>query len=325
MTDRTVVAIAGDETPSDDHQSVVTEFRAELEHTGTPIAQAAREIGRGAGQATLSTWMRGEYQGDVAGVTKRVRRWLETRRSAAEHDTSGLHIDRHVDLGVTARIEDALTVAQARGDVTAIYGPSGAGKTAALEHYCAERAGAFYVLVSPGFRSIAGLVSEVAEAIGEGAEHKSTRLAEKAVVKRLTDRRAMLVIDECQHLLPRLLDELRYLRDAAKCGLALVGDEDLKTLLYGAATRRGPIIGRIGTRLELKPPSRDDVRRLGESVLARAPGDDELDILLGTARSDGGMHAMRRLLVRAWDYARAGGRTAIDADDLALAAKGVAS
>ena len=312
-----------DKAPSN-YEATVADFRRELEASATTVAQAAREIGRGAGQATLSTWMRGEYAGDVAAVTLRVRRWIETRRAAAEHDTAGAGIDRHVDLDVTLRIQDTLALAQARGEIVVVHGPSGTGKTSAIRNYCENKSAAFYALMSPGVRTITGMLSKVADAIGEGAEHKSGLSAEDTVVKRLADRHALLVSDECQHLQPKLLDELRYLRDASGCGLALVGDQDLKRVVYGAATRRGQIVGRIADRLELKPTLKADVRKLGESVLGRAPSGPEMEILLGAARGDGGMHAMRRLLVRAWDFARNSGRTQIDADDLLLASKGAA-
>ncbi len=106
------------EAPADDYEATAAACRAELDAVGLSIAQAAREMGRGVSNATLSKWLRGVYEGDVPAVTARVATWLETRAEAARRGMAAAGLDRHVALGVSEEIETALGHAQATGDVS---------------------------------------------------------------------------------------------------------------------------------------------------------------------------------------------------------------
>ena len=60
-------------------------------------------------------------------------------------------------------------------------------------------------------------------------------------------------------------------------------------------------------------------------MLGRVPGKNEAKNLLAAARGAGGLHALRRLLARAWVLAQAAGSERIGAADLAAAAEGGAT
>ncbi|MCY4077588.1 MAG: AAA family ATPase [Acidobacteria bacterium] len=294
--------------------------RAELDAHNLSHAKAAREIGRGVSTATLSKWLRGNYEGDNAAVTARIRTWLETRREQAKHAVGGAGLDRHVEIGVTAEIETVLAYAQAGGDVVLVHGRSGAGKSHAVERYCGSHTAAYRLMMTGAVTTLAGLLARIATAVGAGDRHGSALAAETEIVARLRDRRALLVVDEAHHLSARLLDELRCIRDLAGCGLALVGDDTLWSGLAGAP-RCAQIVGRIGWRLPLGAPADVDVQDIAGGVLGRQPTSAEARLLVAAARGAGGMHALRRLLIRAWVSARSGARDAISAADLALAAE----
>ena len=124
-----------------------------------------------------------------------------------------------------------------------------------------------------------------------GGRHPSALAAETALA-----RGALIVVDEAHHLAPRLLDELRCIRDVGGCGLAL-----------------------IGVRLPLGAPAQADVLDLAAGILGRRPGAGESKSLIAAARSAGGLHALRRLMARAWVSCQAAGRDRIEAGDLDLA------
>ena len=131
-------------------EATAADCRAELDAFGLSHARAAREIGRGVSSATLSRWLAGRYDGDVAAVTARVRRWLETRADARARDLAPAGLDRHAALGVTEEIEAALAHAQAAADIVLIHGRSGAGKSWAAARYCARRSAACRLQVRRG-------------------------------------------------------------------------------------------------------------------------------------------------------------------------------
>ncbi len=324
MNDSTIAAFPGAgraTAPADDYEATVAACRAELDAAGLSIAQAAHEMGRGASNATLSKWLRGVYEkGDVPAVTARVATWLQTRAEAARRDMAAAGLDRHVGLGVTEEIEAALGHAQATGDVVLVHGRSGCGKSWAAARYCTGRTAAYRLSVTDAVVTLAGLLGRVAHAVGAGAEHPSALAAETAIVSRLENRGALLVVDEAHHLGPRLLDELRCIRDLAGCGLAMIGGDELWAAL--ASSRRcDQIIGRIGIRLPLGLAAEADVLELARGVLGRAPAKAERKHLIAAARGAGGLHALRRLFARAWVLARAAGHERIAAGDLAAAAE----
>ena len=311
-------------TLDDTHAALVERVRAVMADGAISISQAAREIGRGVSQATLSTWLRGTYQGDTGAVDQRIERWLETRRVTAERSLAGAGLDRHFPLGVTAEIELALAHAQAAGDVVCIHGRSGAGKSTALRHYAATHSAATLVTMSGAVRTLTGLLGRIAGALGGAAQYPSALAAEDAVVERLTGRGALLIVDEAHHLRPALLDELRCLRDLSGAGLALAGDDALwLTLTTGRHCDQ--IVGRVGVRVALGAVTQGDALDLAGAVVGRALDGPDARRVLAAARAPGGLHALRRVLARAWVLAQAAGRTRIAGEDLATAAEGVAS
>ena len=99
----------------------------------------------------------------------------------------------------------------AAGDIVAIIGKPGRGKTWAAERYCASSTNAFYLAVSSAVFSLPGLLSLMGEAIGAGRHHRSAREAERTTIDRLHDRQALIVVDEAHHLRDKQLDELRII------------------------------------------------------------------------------------------------------------------
>ena len=290
-------------------------LRAELAAAGLTVTQAAREIGRS--HSTISRWLANKYAGRDEAVEALVERWLETRAERARRSLDGARLDRHAETGAAAEVATALGYAQAAADVVLIHGPSGRGKTWAAKRHCAGRSSAFYVAVSGATGTMPGLLAQVALAIGEVVERRTSSLeAETTIVNRLRDRTALLVVDEAHHLRTRLLDELRCIRDRAGCGLALIGDDSI----FMPLGRAPQLIGRIGMKVNLRAQAESDVSEIAAGPLGRPPTAKEIKMLLATARGPGGLHALRRLLARAWMAAEGDGRSTIETANIALAA-----
>ena len=317
-----VVALPGGSPPAaalNTDDEVRLACQAELERCHLTITQAARELGRGVSQATLSRWLRGTYDGDNAAVAGRVRTWLETRRERAARSIGGAGLGAHAHLDVTDEIETVLGHAQAAGSVVMVHGPSGTGKSHAAERYCATHTAAYRLMATEVLTTLSGLLTRVSAAIGGPGQYRSALEAEADIVDRLSDRGALLIIDEAQHLSARLLDELRCIRDLSGCGLALVGDDRLWAYVSGSP-HCPQIVGRISIKRSFASPSAADVAAFAERVLQRRPTAKESTLLTAEARKAGGLHTLRGLLVRAWAFARAGGRN-VGLDDLQAAAE----
>ncbi len=288
---------------------------AEMAGYGLSQTDAARGIG--VGTAMFNRWLNGRHEGDNDRLAGKARLWLETRAEAREHTLLPAGLDAHAELGVTGEVMATLAHAQATGDVVLIHGRSGTGKSRALRRYADTRAGVHLLTVTCGITSLAGLYGRIARTLDADGRRTALEM-EDAILARLEGRQALLAIDEAQHLSARLVDALRGLRDLSGAGLALVGDDTIRMTLG----RCPQVTGRIGIRAGLTAPGQMDVTALVTGVLGRAPERAEREAALAAATGPGGMHALRRLLARAFMIARADGRDAIAPCDMTGAAAG---
>ncbi|MDD9993877.1 MAG: AAA family ATPase [Rhodospirillales bacterium] len=176
-------------------------------------------------------------------------------------------LDRHAETSASRQITSALAYAHAAGDIVAIIGKPGRGKTWATEYYCAGRTTAFNLFASGAVNSLPGFLSLVGEAIGVGRHHHSALEAERTIIDRLRDRQALIVVDEAHLLRDKLLDELRIIRYRAGCGLALVADETIRMALARCQQEDG----RIGLKSDLATQPTAHVEDIAAGVLGRAP------------------------------------------------------
>jgi len=132
--------------PQGEKRDLRAAFQIELEQSGLSTARAADQIGRHA--SSITRWLHSTYTGDNDAVAADVERWLDTRADAARRSLDGAGLDRHAETTASRQITSALAYAHAAGDIVAIIGKPGRGKTWASERYCAGRTNAFYLSVS---------------------------------------------------------------------------------------------------------------------------------------------------------------------------------
>ena len=304
--------------PGDGTGAVRAARREVMEAAGLSIARVSREIGLA--NATLGRWLRGGYPGDVPKVTARVSSWLQTRREGAAHFLAGAGIDRFAATGASAKIADALSDAQASGDIVLVHGPSGRGKTRTAAHYRAAHTGVACLSATGAMVTMPGLLGCVLEAVCGYRERGSALEAERAVVESLRGRGALLMIDEAHYLRAGLLDELRRIRGHAGLGLALIGNDGVRMTLE----RCPRVLGRTGMQVDLRHLAERDVAAIAMAgLLGRRPGKAELEVPVRAARGRGGPHTLRRVLTEAWKLSRAEGGGPIDAGSVAVAAEAV--
>ena len=289
---------------------VLSECQRALEADGLSRNAAARQIG--VSSATLSLWLNGTYKGDNDKIQDKVKRWLKTRREADRLTLAAAGLQLHRDLGVTDEVSSVLAHAHAVGDIVLIHGASGRGKSWAAARYCETHSNACLMNATRAVKSVAGLLKRVGDAVGSYGDHRSAMETEDAIIAKLVDRRALLVVDEAHHLSAMLLDELRLIRDLSGCGLALIGDDAIRMTLG----RCPQIVGRIASRLAMNAPSQGDVAELLAGVIRRRPSKREIEAAMVSARGPGGFHSLRRSLERAWMAAQVAGRDRVELNDL---------
>ena len=300
---------------TDSHEALRTRMRAHLETHGASIGEAARGIGMSA--PAVTSWLGAKYRGDNDRVARLVARWLDTEHALEEMRTRGL--ERHVELSVTMSVQLLAAHAQADRDLVLAYGAAGAGKSWALERFCAERSAAWYVSMSPAESTCAAVLRAVAEALDAGAGTTGAAALARLVVGQLSGRNALLVVDEAHHLSAANLDMLRCVYDRAKCGLVLAGNDPLWSRLASGA-RAAQLVSRVGARKRFTAPTEADALALAEGLMQREPAGKGRKAVLGAARGLGGLRAVGKLVAQAMVFARADYRESVGDADLVDAA-----
>lgn len=254
----------------------------------------------------------------------------ESAASAIDH---GVHNavpapESWIETPTLRRVVAALAIAREMGDVVAIYGAQGVGKTSAALAY-AERvnprptsspmqyvAKAWYVAAHPAIAGVVPLLRAICEELGGGVMDRAAGAAElHGALVRLTERRCgLLIVDEAQHLTAAALEQLRALHDASGVGLALIGNRDLYSRLVGGktSTELDGLRARIGRRLNIEASTPEDAGALADAWgVTTASGRKMLSEICASA---GGIRSAVKALRLADLRANAEARGRTDAD-----------
>ena len=210
---------------------------------------------------TFSGWFDGTYKGRYDTTTQRVENFLASCGEAAEAAASLPAEPGFVKTRTARELFEALTYAQHLPTVAVATVVSGCGKTTAAQAYARTRPHVFVVTLSPSSKRPHILLGEVAEQIGIETGNSSKL---KGVLVRALRREgfsALLIIDEAQYLTEECINELRYLHDAARCGLVLLGNDEVTTpyATRDARHHSPQVARRVGHRLSILRPHAEDI------------------------------------------------------------------
>ncbi|MFG1466671.1 AAA family ATPase [Xanthobacter sp. DSM 24535] len=242
------------EKPANPLDHVREEVRLIMTTEGLTQVEIAKEAGIAYG--TFTPWMGGTYKGDNSGIAAKVSRWLETRR---ERERTAMVLPTapgFVRTPTASAMLDLFAFAQSAPDFVVAVGGAGIGKTTAIEEYQKRSSNVFVVTAEPCLSSPNNLLSAVADAVG--VVERSTNRVSRAVVARLKNAAALIIIDEAQHLESKALDQLRTVHDLAKCGIAIAGNESVFGRLQGGEARGAQFAqlhSRVGMRI-VQPKAR---------------------------------------------------------------------
>ena len=280
-------------------------------------ARVARESG--VSGTTVSQFLSDSYPGDRTAVATKLARWLASlaeRNKAAELPAAPTWFDT----AQTQRILATLRYAQLANDMVVIYGPAGVSKSASCKRYAAVSPNVFVVEMSPAQAGLTAALKAVYEAVGLKDGNLTAAQINKLICQRLKGSEGLLIIDEAQHLGHMALDQIRSIHDATGIGIALVGNEQVYTVMTGGtrAAYLDRLFSRIGKRLALKAPAEADV-----DALIKAWRIDDASCrsqIRAVAQRPGALRVLTKVLRLASATAAATGRP-LCCDDVAAAIK----
>jgi len=277
---------------------------AMLEAREVTQAEAARQAG--VSTTALNRWLNGKYEGDNAAVEAKLARWLDERARQAGFllpEAPGW-----VETRTAERIMAALSYGQMAADLVVVYGGAGLGKTETIHHYAEQRPNVWVTRMSPATKSAAAALEEICETAGVNTNYSSgASRMQRALIKKLTSTRGLLVLDEAQHLAVDALETVRAIHDSAGIGLALVGNEQVYSRLTGAGQSAlfAQLFSRVGKRLRLTRPYVQDVETLAKAW--GISGERELKLLRELGQTPGALRGVVKVIRLGAMYATGAG------------------
>jgi hypothetical protein len=228
--------------------------------SGWNKAEVARRTGMPSG--SFSAWFSGNIgEGRLDNNNSKIQKFVEQIEEQAGAIASIPQSPAFFQTRTSKEIVKALDWAQGAGDLVIITIGAGMGKTATCTQYRNRRPNVFMATSSPSTKTVHGMLHDLAAEMGV-SEHNPAKYV-RAIGNRLAQSgNSLLIIDEAQHLVDDAINQLRHFVDCYKCGVALVGNNEIYDRLK--ARNNGPSYAqlkrRIGTRLDRAKPYAEDIK-----------------------------------------------------------------
>jgi len=293
------------ETPIADAQdSIRAAVRAAMEADKLAITDVARLSG--AAYSTVHAWLDGKYAGNNERQAEKMQRWLDSRASGTR--TRDLLRPKPGFL-MTQTARDLISTfefAQHLPDIAVATGGAGVGKTSAAHYYRGIASNVSILTAEPCITTPRSFLDALANALGI-TERYSAQSISRAIVTKLRDSGALVIIDEAQHLPSCALDQLRTIHDKAECGFALLGNETIYARLNGGtrSAQFAQLYSRVGVQVKRPTPLTADIKMLLEAW--GIEGATERKLLTAIAKKPGALRGFTKCLSMAHMMAAADG------------------
>jgi DNA transposition AAA+ family ATPase len=249
------------------------------------------EVSRRAGMAsgTFSQWFSGKYAGRLDQQNDIVARWLDAVEDQASLAASIPTSPGFLKLKTSIEILETLKWAQIAPDFVVVTAAAGIGKTEACRHYCAITPHAFMATISPHTKTVHGMLVELAASL-DIQEHNPAKLV-RAIGRKLErfSSGTLLIVDEAQNLVDDAINQLRHFVDINKCGVALVGNNEIYSRFTKQVDGRSyaQLKRRIGKRFKLQKPRQEDLLSFISAWGITDP--ESIKFLVGVGNKDGAL------------------------------------
>ncbi|MDD9910210.1 MAG: AAA family ATPase [Ahrensia sp.] len=212
---------------------------------------------------TFSPWLAGKYPGRLDEINRKIGTWLDGLSEALALSTSLAMKPGFIDMRISREVSDVLMLAHQMSKVVVITLNAGLGKTDSCKRYCEINPHAWRVVASPHIKTPHAMLVDLVAAL-KITQSNPARLA-RSIGDWFVNRGApcLLIIDEAQHLTDETINQLRLFSDEYRCGLALVGNNEIYTTLgSNRGKAKAQLTRRIIRKLERRRPYEEDVNKL---------------------------------------------------------------
>ncbi|MGE4526798.1 MAG: AAA family ATPase [Rhodospirillaceae bacterium] len=267
-------------------------------------SQAAAARDAGIAESTFAAFLAATYAGDNLKVAVKAKSWLGSRVERAR-TAAAIPVAPEFQLTPTARrIIPALQWAQVAPDFVPIIGAPGLGKTCTLEYYRDNNPNVFLVTMEPSWASANAMLAALC--FGMGIDEHATTKYSSAIRAKVRGLQALIIVDEAQFLSTAAFDQLRVIHDTAKVGVAMCGNRQIHSRLYGKGDEAtAQLFSRAGMKFRQYQPHAGDICALVAAwgVTEKA----EVDFLKTVGRKPGALRNLDKVMKLASMLAAGGG------------------
>lgn len=237
------------------------ELRTLMDSKGYQQKQVAQLLG--VSVATVSLYLKGEYNGNVSDIDRKVEELIERDKAKV---VEAKYNAAFVPTLAARRGMEVMAFAHVEGEINVIYGSAGLGKTQMLKEYARRNSSAVLIEVDPSCTPKV-LLRKLAEAVGANARGVNNELLD-SIVSKLKGSERLLMIDEAELLSTRSLEFIRRIHDLTGVGVVLAGMPRLLINLKGKNNELAQLYSRVGFACDLgNALSEEDLGLLAESAL----------------------------------------------------------
>lgn len=250
----------------------------------------AKEVGLS--EATLSAFRRGEYKGNNARITRTLLSWYENWQRQQL-------LPEPPQFVVTQTVRDLRLLFQSvrlLGCINVIIGVPGVGKTATARDYCSEP-NTWMITLPPAHSSVTECLLELADALGLYDIPRNKGALSRAIRRKLTGTKGLVIVDEADHLAIDGLEQLRAIQDATGVGMVLIGNPQG----LSRASRHNDLVrlfSRIAHARQLRKAKKADVQAIATAW--GIAGENELAVMQAIAEKPGALRVLTHTLNQAW-------------------------
>lgn len=253
----------------------------------------------GVATSTVQAWTSKKYGGDNEEIARKVFRFFEGLDAKAEMLSVMPTAPNFLKTPTAQRILALLRYAQ-MGEIVAIAGAPGIGKTEACDYHKATFPNCYRATMKPSTRGVQTMMLELLRAMGVKDAKGSPQQLSAMVVARIEKSDGLIIFDEAQHLSEQALEEIRAWHDATGIGVALVGNDSVITRLEGGI--RAAAFAQLYSRVSMRIMPKGVMDGDAEALIA-AWGITEkalVDFCLKVAKQPGALRGMTKTIKAAW-------------------------
>jgi DNA transposition AAA+ family ATPase len=219
--------------------SLQEDLRTYLDEKGISQSRCAQQLGMSG--ATVSTWLKGEYKGNIGEIDIKVKAYLQQRRERdLFRDCEGLV----AQTSTLERLHKFARMIHNERKIGACVASPGKGKTIGVYKYMQDNPTS--ILIETDYTYTGPVVfSELHKMLHCGSGRGEFHAIYSEVIERLRGSERLLIIDEAEYLSYKALELIRRLHDKAGIGILLVGTRKLIDNLKGSKGQYAQLFSRI--------------------------------------------------------------------------------